>query len=95
MLITKLKRARKTFFPAAQNFREILISAVHFANYPVWQSLFFMLKNLNKEALDTERNLGNACSSRKVYYMRKNIEQSHEKHINDEIQNAIYKKSIL
>ena len=39
------------------------------------QSMFFMLKNLNKEALDTERNLGNACSSRKVYYMRKNIEQ--------------------
>ena len=59
------------------------------------QSLFFMLKNLNKEALDTERNLGNACSSRKVYYMRKNIEQSHEKHINNEIQNAIQKKYLV
>ena len=35
------------------------------------QSMLFMLKNLNKEALDTERNLGKACSSRKVYYMPK------------------------
>ena len=53
------------------------------------QSLFFILKNLNKEALDTERNLGNVCSSRKVYYMRKNIEHSHQHQINDEIEKAI------
>ena len=46
--MTKLKRARKIFFLAAQiwdmcaqNLREILISGAHFANFPVWATTDF------------------------------------------------------
>ena len=37
------------------------------------QTRFFMLKNLNKEAMDTERCLENSCSRRTSYNMRQNI----------------------
>ena len=59
------------------------------------QTRYFMLKNLNKEALDTERCLGNSCSSRKSYYMRQNIEKAHSEHLNTEIQKAISQQSLI
>lgn len=59
------------------------------------QTRYFMLKNLNKEALDTERCLGNSCSSRKSYYMRQNIGKAHIEHLNSEIEKAIRQQSLI
>ena len=55
----------------------------------------FMLKNLNKEAMDTERCLGNSCSSRTSYNIRQNIKNAHIDHLNTKIQNAISQQSLI
>ena len=59
------------------------------------QTRFFMLKNLNKEAMDTERCLGNSCSSRTSYNMRQNIKNAHIDHLNTKFQNAISQQSLI
>ena len=56
---------------------------------------YLMLKNLNKEALDTEHYLGNLCSSRTTYNIRKNIDQLQKKNINQEIDKAIQGKYLV
>lgn len=40
------------------------------------QAAYLMLKNMNLEALDLERQLGNSCSSRTSYYMNQDIDNS-------------------
>ena len=52
-------------------------------------SVYLMLKNLNKEALDTEHCLRSSCRSRTAYYMRESTDQLHEQNFNKEIDNAI------
>ena len=56
---------------------------------------YLMLKNLNKEALDTEHCLGNSYSSRTAYNIRKNIDQLQKKNINQEIDKAIEGKYLV
>ena len=50
------------------------------------------VKKSEQKALDTGHCLGNSCSSRTTYHIRKNIDQLHEGNINHEVDEAIQGK---
>ena len=59
------------------------------------QGAYFMLKGMNQEALDTERRLGNTCSSRMHYYLQQNIDNSHEQQITTAIEEAAREAQLI
>ena len=48
--------------------------------------------NLNKEAMNTERQLGNTCSARTEYRMLQEAESKHRRMLNEAIREAIEKE---
>ena len=55
-------------------------------------SLFMISNNLNKEAMNTERQLGNTCSAHTGYRMLQEAESKHRHMLNEAIREAIKQK---
>ena len=60
-----------------------------------WRSSLASMNQTCLGSLDTERCLGNSCSSRKAYDMREDIEQTHYEHLSNEIKKVIQEKYIV